>query len=216
MRKWGKKLINETYILAAVLSQAGKWHCSPRQNKVKNVKVVDAQSCPALCDPMDCSPPGSSVHGILQVRILERVAIPFSRDSTRPRDQTPVSCIARRFFTVWATREAQNKCTSNPGARRHVLPLTPHLSQFNQHADLRLAKPLIPDPRQKDESRPSASGPLPPCSNGLGGPRATRSLTSNLNCLFRFAELSGTMWSRSSRPIYKLVLYLKSSNCTVC
>ena len=55
---------------------------------------------------MDCSPPGSSVHGILQARILEWVTIPFSRDSSQPRDQTHVSCIAGRFFTVWATWEA--------------------------------------------------------------------------------------------------------------
>ena len=49
-----------------------------------------------------CSRPGSSVHGILQARILERVAIPFSRGSSQPRDQTWVSCIAGRFFTIWA------------------------------------------------------------------------------------------------------------------
>ena len=55
---------------------------------------------------MDCSPPGSSVHGILQARILEWVAISFSGGSSRPRDRTQVSCIAARFFTVWATREA--------------------------------------------------------------------------------------------------------------
>ena len=54
----------------------------------------------ALCDPMDCSPPGSSVHGILQERILEWVAIPFSRGSSRPRDRTPVYNIAGKFFTV--------------------------------------------------------------------------------------------------------------------
>ena len=54
---------------------------------------------------MDCSPPGSSVHGILQARILEWVAIPFSRGYSQPRDQTWVSCIADRFFTIWATRE---------------------------------------------------------------------------------------------------------------
>ena len=52
-----------------------------------------AQSCLTLCDPMDCSLPGSSVHGISQVRILEWVAISYSRGSSRPRDQTPVSCI---------------------------------------------------------------------------------------------------------------------------
>ena len=53
------------------------------------VKV--AQSCPTLCDPMDCSPPGSSVCGILQARILEWVAISFSRGSSQSRDRTPVS-----------------------------------------------------------------------------------------------------------------------------
>ena len=55
---------------------------------------------------MDCSLPGSSVHGILQVRILEWVAIPFFRGSSGPRDWTWVSCIAGRFFIIWATREA--------------------------------------------------------------------------------------------------------------
>ena len=48
-------------------------------------------SCPTLCDPMDCSPPGSSVHGILQARILEWVAMPSSRGSPQPRDETQVS-----------------------------------------------------------------------------------------------------------------------------
>ena len=57
-------------------------------------------------DPMDFSPPGSSVHGILQARILEWVAISFSRGSSRPRDQTLVSCIAGRFFTTDPPGEA--------------------------------------------------------------------------------------------------------------
>ena len=65
-----------------------------------------AQSCPTPCDPMDCSLLGSSVHGILQARILKRVAIHFSRGSSWPRDQTWVSCIAGGFFTGLATREA--------------------------------------------------------------------------------------------------------------
>ena len=60
------------------------------------------QSCLTLCDPMDCSSPGSSVHGILQARILELVAISFSRGSSWSRNQTQVSCIAGRFFTIWA------------------------------------------------------------------------------------------------------------------
>ena len=60
-----------------------------------------------LCDPMDCSLPGPSVHGILQARILEWIAIPFSGVSSRPRNWTLVSCIAGGFFIIWATREAQ-------------------------------------------------------------------------------------------------------------
>ena len=70
------------------------------------VKVLVVQSCMTSFNTMDCSPPGSSVHGILQARILEWVAIPFSRGSSQPRDWTWVSCIAGGFFTVWATREA--------------------------------------------------------------------------------------------------------------
>ena len=65
-----------------------------------------AQSCPTLCDPMDCSLPGSSVPGILQARVLEWVAISFSRRSSQPRDGTRVSHIAGRRFTIWATRES--------------------------------------------------------------------------------------------------------------
>ena len=58
-----------------------------------------------ICNPMDCSPPSSSVHGILQARILEWVAIPFSRGSSQPRDWTQVSCIGGRSFTIWAIME---------------------------------------------------------------------------------------------------------------
>ena len=57
-----------------------------------------AQSLPILSDPMDCSPSGSSVHGVLLARILEWVATPFSRGSSRPRDRTRVSCIVGGFF----------------------------------------------------------------------------------------------------------------------
>ena len=58
-----------------------------------------------FCDPRDCSPPGSSIHGILQVRILEWVAISFSRGSSRSRNQTRVSRIAGGRFNLWATRD---------------------------------------------------------------------------------------------------------------
>ena len=66
-----------------------------------------AQLCPTLCDPVNCSPPGSSILGILQARILEWVAISFSRGTSRPRDRTQVSRIAGRRFNLWATRDRQ-------------------------------------------------------------------------------------------------------------
>ena len=66
------------------------------------MKVKVTQSCSNLCNPMDYE-----VHGILHARILEWVAVPFSRGSSQPRDQTQVSHIARGFFTSWATRKTQ-------------------------------------------------------------------------------------------------------------
>jgi len=60
-------------------------------------------------NPMDCSPPDSSVHGILQARLLECIAIPFSRRSFWPRDGTHVSCTAGRFFIILATREGASQ-----------------------------------------------------------------------------------------------------------
>ena len=86
----------QTYLKCVICKQypsfLDSWH----------VCMSVAQSYLALRDPMNCSPPGSSVHGILQARILEWVAIPFSRGSSRPRDQTQISCIAGGFFTVIA------------------------------------------------------------------------------------------------------------------
>ena len=69
------------------------------------VCVLVTQSCPTLCDPMGCSPSRSSVHGIFQARILEWVAISFSRGSSWPQDRTQVSCIRGRLFTIWPMRE---------------------------------------------------------------------------------------------------------------
>ena len=86
-----------------------KFSWSKSINLKENGKWVSdvAQLCPTLCDPMDYSPPGSSVHGILQARILEWVAISFSRGSSQPRDWTQVSSIVGRHFNLWATRDAQ-------------------------------------------------------------------------------------------------------------
>ena len=101
------------------------WHCSmlskDRANKQNlKPKEVDsfflcwivlkesesevAQSCLTLCNPMDCRFPGSSVHGILQTRVLKWVAISFSRGSSQPRDRAWVARIAGSCFTIWATR----------------------------------------------------------------------------------------------------------------
>ena len=68
--------------------------------------MLVAQSRPTLCNPTDHSPPGSSVHGILQARTLEWVTISFSKASSQPRNRSQVFHIADRLFTVWATREA--------------------------------------------------------------------------------------------------------------
>ena len=78
-----------------------------RWSKVKSESEV-TQSGPTLCDPMGCSLPGSPVHGIFQARVLEWVAISFFRGSSRPRDQTWVSRIGGKRFTVGTTREVQD------------------------------------------------------------------------------------------------------------
>ena len=92
-------------------------HCSPpaiifSQQCISGkscVCVLLIQLCLTVCEPMDCSPPGSSVHVILQARILEWTAIPLTKGSSQPTDGTQVSCISGRFFTVcftiWATQE---------------------------------------------------------------------------------------------------------------
>ena len=77
---------------------------SSQSQELELVWVKIAQLCPTLCDPMDYT-----VHGILQTRILECLAFPFSRGSSQPRDWTQVYGIAGGFFTSWATKEAQHR-----------------------------------------------------------------------------------------------------------
>ena len=96
-----------------------------------------AQSCQTLCDLMDCSPPGSTTHGIFQARILEWVAISFSRRSSRPRDWTHVShmvSIVGRRFTVWATREDPKPlgCSKN-SSKREVYSDTAYLKKQEKY-----------------------------------------------------------------------------------
>ena len=98
------------------------------------VKVLVAQLCPTFFDRMDSSLPGSSVHGILQAKILERVANLFSKGSFQPRDQIPVSCITGGFFTISVTREAHSW---NKGLKQFILgwlkrlASLPHCSEAN-------------------------------------------------------------------------------------
>ena len=77
-------------------------------------KVLVAQSCPTLCDPMDCSPPGSSVHGILQARILEWGAISFSRGSSQPRESKP-GLLPCRHVLYWLNYKQSPSHQIKPG-----------------------------------------------------------------------------------------------------
>ena len=108
------------YMEMPVLYTLPMWDNETRRKRItlasSRVKVLVTQSCPTLCDPVGCSPPGSSVHGILQARVLEWIVISFSRGSSQPRERTRVSCVADRFLpsepqgnqeweqAVWSTR----------------------------------------------------------------------------------------------------------------
>ena len=99
-----------------------------------------AQSCLTLCHPMDRSPPGSSVHGILQARILEWVAMPSSRGSSQLRDQTWVSHIAGRFFTSWGTGKPKNTGVDSLSLLQRIFP-TQELNQCLLHSKWILWQP---------------------------------------------------------------------------
>ena len=96
-----------------------------------------AKSCPTLCDSMDCSPPGSSLHGILQARILEWVAIPFSRGSSWPRDWTRVSCIGTQILYHWAIWEAPTELSEISKLERPCRPtLLPGEAIWAEHLSI--------------------------------------------------------------------------------
>ena len=87
------------------------------------VKVLVTRSCPTSCDPIDCncSPPASSLLGIFQGRILEWIAIPFSRGSSHPGDCNWVSCIAGGFFIIWAKSQSAQPCACLPSSQSSLL-----------------------------------------------------------------------------------------------
>ena len=87
--------------------------CPHRPTPAHLCNLLHAKLCPALCDSMDCNPPGFSVHGILQTRILKWVALSFSRGSSRTTDGTNAyPALAGGLFTAWATWEAHPTCKS--------------------------------------------------------------------------------------------------------
>ena len=106
----GKVLFQSFYILGSPL-------CLKLCSGVSEV----AQSCLTLCDPIDCSLPGSSVHGIFQAIILEWIAISFSRGSSQPRDRTQVSCIVDRHFTVLSFNTDPQKWSKNGETQTNLL-----------------------------------------------------------------------------------------------
>ena len=121
IRYW---LSSRTYIAKIVDTEWPLWgqYCDRRKDLViswlyelTESESEVAQSCPTLCNPMDCSLSGSSVHGIFQARVLEWIAISFPRGSSWPRNRTRVSHIAGRRFTIWATREAPEKNINSTG-----------------------------------------------------------------------------------------------------
>ena len=117
-----------------------------------------AQSCPTLCDPMDCSLPGSSVQGIFQAIVLEWIAIFFSRGSSLPRDRIRVPCIVDRRSTFWATRELSNY---------HTIALISHASKV-------MPKILQASLQQY------VNHELPDVQSGCGKGRGTRDQTANI------------------------------------
>ena len=102
---------------------AGRFFTTERPGKLFIVNAYGeseaAQSCLTLCDPMDCSLPDSSVHGISQEKILEWVASSFSKGSSWPRDWTQVSWIAGRFFAIWVTGEANTEISAMASCRKN-------------------------------------------------------------------------------------------------
>ena len=103
-QRWGSDFVINKFRSSGLWLKKKKKKPSPFESTNESESEV-AQLCPILWDPMDCNLSGCSVHGIFQARVLEWIAISFSRGSSRPRNRTWVSCIAGRHFTIWATRE---------------------------------------------------------------------------------------------------------------
>ena len=137
------------------------------------MKVLVAQSCLTLRDPIDCGPPGSSVHGILQARTLERVAMPSSRGSSRPRDQTLVSCTGRRILYRLSRQGSPRVLLKRPPCFRSCYVLPAHSLAPQPRGPHPLGSPSSsPTPAQTS----LAPLPLAPAPQPWGPPAETPSL----------------------------------------
>ena len=141
------------------------------------------KSCGTLCDPMDGSPPGSSVHGISQARILEWVAISFSRGPSQPRDQILISCLAGGFFT-----------TEPPGKARPLL----HISQLETNQEHQLGFPASADGKESTcnaEDPHSILGLGRSTGEGIGYPLQHSGLENSVDCIVHAVTKSRTRLS---------------------
>ena len=156
--------------------------------------MLVVQSCLSFCDPMDCSLPGSSVHGFFQARILKWTAISFTRGSSWPRNWTWVSCIAGRFSNIWATEEAHFIClvVSSVQFSHSVVSdfLRPHESQH--------ARPPCPSPPLGVYSNPC---PL----SWWCHPTISSSVVPFSSCLQSFAHQGLFKWVSSSHQVAKVL-----------
>ena len=118
-----------------LLSSTAGQYCPPSA-----VKVLVAQLCPTLCDPMDCSPPGSSVHGILQTRILEWVAFPLLQRIFLTQASNP-GLLHCRFFPVWATKDSTGRKWLTAGSILAEMSWAKRGPPFSGHGSLLSLKP---------------------------------------------------------------------------
>ena len=139
-------------------------HKSPLKWKVKESEVI--QLCLTLCDSMACSLVGSSVHGILQERILEWFAIAFSRGSSQPRDRTWVSHIAGRQFTLMASKMAESQGLQADSRARKGTKIDFPL-EFNLYfglSSVQFSRSVMSDslrPHELQHARPPCPSPAP-------------------------------------------------------
>ena len=173
--------------------------------------VLVTQSCPTLCDPMDYSQAGSCVHGILQARILEWVAISFSRRSSQPRDQTWLSHNTSRFFTIWTGKESQDwkravfipipkKGNAKECSNHRIIALISHASKVM----LKILQVRLQYYMNRE---------LPDVQAGFRKGRGTRDQIANICCIIKKRESSRKTSTTALLTMLKTVTVWITTNC---